>query len=62
MLSISHAPADYLCPFCGIQRGEYDERNQPTDVVAVTDRAYARIAPKWWPGNPGAALGPVAER
>ena len=56
MLSISHAPADYVCPFCGVQRGEYDERNHPTDVVAVTDRAYARIAPKWWLGNPGAAL------
>lgn len=27
-----------------------------SDVVAVTDLAYARIAPKWWPGNPGAVL------
>lgn len=28
----------------------------PSDVVAVTERAFARIAPKWWPGNPGAVL------
>jgi histidine triad (HIT) family protein len=34
----------------------YDERNQATDVVGVTDLAYARIAPKWWPANPGAVL------
>lgn len=32
------------------------DRNQARDVVAVTDRAYARIAPKWWPANAGGAL------
>ncbi|WP_243224996.1 HIT family protein [Microbacterium sp. CIAB417] len=56
MAAISHQPADYDCPFCRLQQGGFDERNQPTDVVAVTERAYARIAPKWWPGNPGAVL------
>ena len=56
MLRISHEPAGYSCPFCRVQRGEFNERNQPSDVIAVTDRAYARIAPKWWPANAGAAL------
>jgi len=56
MTSWSHQPAGYHCPLCRIQRGVFDERNQPGDVVAVTDLAYARISPKWWPHNPGAVL------
>lgn len=51
-----HEPADYACPFCRIQQGIHNEHNQPEDVVGVTDLAFVRIAPKWWPGNPGAAL------
>lgn len=53
---VSHQPRDYQCPFCALQRGVFDERNQAADVVAVTDLAYARVAPKWWPANPGAVL------
>ena len=56
MLSPTHEPADYSCPFCGMQRGLFTQHNLPSDVVAVTDRAFARISPKWWPGNPGAVL------
>lgn len=56
MNSTNHEPDDYDCPFCRIQDGVYNDRNQPDDIVAVTDRAYARVAPKWWPGNAGAAL------
>jgi histidine triad (HIT) family protein len=52
----SHEPAGYDCPFCRMQTGLVDERNQPTDVVAVTGLAFARISPTWWPDNPGAAL------
>ena len=52
----SHEPAGYACPFCLLQQDVLDEHNQSSDVVAVTDRAYARVAPKWWPGNPGAVL------
>lgn len=52
----SHEPAGYDCPFCRLQRGVHDEHNQPADVVAVTDLAFARVSPKWWPDNPGAAL------
>ena len=56
MLSTSHEPAGYSCPFCRLAQGIFDERNRPADIVAVTERAYARIAPKWWPANPGAVL------
>lgn len=52
----SHEPVGYDCPFCRMQRGVPNERNQPADVVAVTQHAFARISPKWWPANPGAAL------
>jgi len=56
MLPPTHEPSEYACPFCGIQRGTFNERNLPSDIVAVTERAFARIAPKWWPGNTGAVL------
>ena len=52
----NHEPPGYDCPFCRIQRGEYDENNRPEDIVGVTPFAYARVAPKWWPGNPGSLL------
>lgn len=52
----THEPAGYKCPFCRLQVGMFDDHNQATDVIAVTDRAYARIAPKWWPANAGGAL------
>lgn len=55
-LGTSHAPHDYRCPFCLLLQGVFDERNQPDDVVGVTGLAYARIAPKWWPANPGGVL------
>lgn len=51
-----HEPPDYDCPFCRMQRGVYNDHNQPTDVVAVSDLAFARIAPKWWEPADGAAL------
>jgi histidine triad (HIT) family protein len=51
-----HEPEDYDCPFCRLQRGIHNEHNQPEDVVAVSGLAFARIAPKWWPANPGAVL------
>ncbi len=52
----THEPAGYDCPFCRLQRGLHNDHNQPEDVVAVTDLAFARISPRWWPRNPGAAL------
>lgn len=52
----SHEPDGYPCPFCHVQRGQFNENNQPSDLVAVTEHAFARIAPQWWPGNAGAVL------
>jgi histidine triad (HIT) family protein len=52
----NHEPTDYRCPFCAFVRGEWDVHNAATDLVAQEELAYARIAPKWWPGNPGSAL------
>ena len=52
----SHEPDGCDCPFCRLQCGVHDDRNRPEDVVAVTDLAFARIAPKWWPAHHGAAL------
>jgi histidine triad (HIT) family protein len=39
-----------------MQRGRFDDLNRPEDVVAVSDLAFARISPTWWPANPGHAL------
>ena len=53
---LRHEPPGYSCPFCRILREEFDERNAETDMVTSNDLAFARIAPEWWPDNPGAAL------
>ncbi|WP_158281127.1 hypothetical protein [Promicromonospora sp. AC04] len=34
---VSHQPSDCRCPFCLLQQGAFDERNQPADVVGVTE-------------------------
>lgn len=36
---VRHEPSGYRCPFCLLQQGVFDERNQPADVVGVTDVA-----------------------
>ena len=51
----NHEPAHYRCPFCAFVRGEWDDHNAATDLVAREELAFARIAPKWWPDNPGSA-------
>ncbi|MFD5214818.1 HIT family protein [Microbacterium sp. NPDC058345] len=56
VLPTTHEPEGYSCPFCRLQQGLFDERNAASDIIAVTERAYARVAPKWWPGNHGAVL------
>jgi histidine triad (HIT) family protein len=52
----SHEPPGYACPFCLLQRGITNGLNAAGDVVAVTERAFARISPRWWPANPGHVL------
>jgi len=54
----SHAPADYLCPFCIVVSG----RDNPApyvgqaDVVLRTGQATAFVSSSWWPSNPGHVL------
>jgi histidine triad (HIT) family protein len=51
-----HEPPGYACPFCRLLSGEETERNRLDDVVWRGERATAFVSPKWWPGNPGAAI------
>ncbi len=51
-----HEPSDYVCPFCTHLEGLENERNCRDDIVAREELAFARIAPKWWPANPGSLL------
>ncbi|KNX37529.1 HIT family protein [Luteipulveratus halotolerans] len=52
----NHEPSEYDCPFCRLLRGEHGANNAESDIVARGERAFARVAPKWWPANPGAVL------
>jgi histidine triad (HIT) family protein len=51
---ITHAPADYQCPFCALASGADAERQQ--DIVRRTAGALAFISPRWWPANHGHVL------
>ncbi len=56
---ISHAPADYACPFCLIARRAFgDERvlSAPHDVVYAADAVMALVSSHQWPNNPGNTL------
>ncbi len=51
-----HEPPGYDCPFCRLLRGVETERNRLADVVWRDETTTAFVSPKWWPGNPGAAI------
>lgn len=53
---LTHAPADYACPFCRLAQGEDTERLVQSDVVFRGGGTTAFVAPKWWIGNPGHVL------
>ena len=55
---ISHAPADYICPFCMIVRGieRPDIATRQADVVLRTSEITAFVASHPWPRNPGHVL------
>ncbi len=53
---MQHAPSDYRCPFCALVRGEYNANNAADDIVFRDEQVLARVAPKWWPDNPGSVL------
>lgn len=53
--SYSHAPDDYLCPFCVVVSGQNDERvaTRQQDIVYQDPHITAFIASNWWPNNKG---------
>lgn len=54
----SHAPADYICPFCLVAAGVENEHvyTKQQDIVYQNDQVTAFIAAGWWPNNPGHVL------
>jgi histidine triad (HIT) family protein len=52
----SHAPVDYVCPFCNYVAGGGDDYVGPEHVVERTDATLTYVSPKWWPNNHGALL------
>lgn len=51
----SHAPQNYICPFCRLLRDERDEHllSKPADIVYRDGTVTAFISSHQWPGNPG---------
>ena len=55
-MRITHAPADYNCPFCRIVRGEGSERSAPEHVISQSDQVTVFMNPRWWENNRGNVL------
>lgn len=55
---VSHAPADYDCPFCRVVRGEDLAGNytRQTDIVLRDEHTTAFVSSRWWSSNPGHIL------
>ncbi|HWK80254.1 MAG TPA: HIT family protein [Thermomicrobiales bacterium] len=58
MTVVSHAPADYVCPFCAIVQGSDLGPLGTTqdDIVYRGDGVVVFVASTWWPNNPGHVL------
>jgi histidine triad (HIT) family protein len=58
MMTASHQPPDYACPFCSIVAGQDNEGNwtKQSDVVLRAELATAFVSSQWWPGNYGHVL------
>ena len=56
--SRTHAPSEYICPFCLVAQGVENERvrTKQDDVVFRDGEVTAFISAAWWPANPGHAL------
>jgi len=54
----SHAPLDYVCPFCLLVHGKESNENQlkSTDIVFQNADATAFMALRKYPNNPGHVL------
>ncbi|MBO0992765.1 HIT family protein [Bacillus sp. SD088] len=58
MMSFSHKPEAYECPFCRIVSGN-ERPNKGTkqrDIIYQNKHVTAFIASKWWPNNKGHVL------
>jgi histidine triad (HIT) family protein len=49
----SHAPKDYICPFCLLTQGGESKYNSQQDIIYQDRFVVAFISPRWWPNNPG---------
>jgi histidine triad (HIT) family protein len=54
IVTITHTPADYQCPFCALATEADADREQ--DIVRRTAGAMAFISAGWWPNNHGHVL------
>lgn len=54
----NHEPEGYVCPFCLIARGNWNEHvlARPSDVIYTDAHVTAFVACDWWPGNSGHVL------
>lgn len=50
---ISHAPADYDCPFCAFIKGKESDFNNNQDIVGKNNHAVAFMCPMTWSKNHG---------
>lgn len=55
-MNISHAPADYDCPFCHLARGEANAFTSQDDLVYRDDQVIAFMALDWNANTPGHVL------
>jgi len=54
----SHAPVDYICPFCLLVKGIENEQvhSKQQDIIYQDQYITAFIASHWWPQNEGHIL------
>ena len=54
----THAPADYICPFCLLVEGIENEHNaiKQSDIVYQNEHVTSFIGLRSWPNNPGHVL------
>lgn len=52
----THAPSDYICPFCELVKGKSGEYQNNKCIVYEDKFVLAFVSPKWWVNNPGNVL------
>lgn len=57
-LPVTHAPTEYVCPFCLLAAGVVNEHvwSRQSDIVYRDEGVMAFIAVGQWPGTPGHVL------